>query len=99
MKSASGGADLGEEIADLALQPLGLLAERLGRRFDALCGRPGGIGARRDAADALGDVARALRRRQGVAGDLLGRGALLLDRDRDRARHGADLADRAANAL
>src|SRR6516225_7278829 len=92
-------ADGGEELGHLAAQLLGALAERLGGRLDVLRRGARRIGAARHPAETRRGVLGAARRALRVAGDLLGGGALFLDRPRDRGRDLADLADGAADPL
>jgi len=61
--------------------------------LDVLCRRGGGIRIGFDARDIFRDVPGALRRVLGIARNLLGRGALLFDRGRNRGRDLIDLAD------
>src|SRR5260221_2875348 len=78
-----GGADAGEERVDLGAQALRGAAE-LGRGAEHLLGGLAGhAGALAHALDVGGDGERAARRLLGVARDLLGRRALLLDRRGD----------------
>src|SRR5689334_14326002 len=74
-----GRADLAQERVDLAAQPLGLAAERLGGRLDALRRGAGRIRTGGHAGDAVRQLLGAPGRLLGVARDLLGRRALLLD--------------------
>src|ERR1700730_10316987 len=78
--AGSGGADLVEEVPDLSAQAFGLEGERIGGGFDALRGVPGIVRALGDPDDVLRDLLGAARCVLGVARDLLGRRALLLDR-------------------
>src|SRR5256885_10799863 len=96
---ASSGADIGEEGADIGAQGLRLFAEFLGRGED-LARRRAGLRRRLvDADDVARDLTGALRGLLDVAGDLLRRRALLLDRRGDRGGDLVDRPDRPADAL
>src|SRR5262249_7367139 len=103
---ASPGADGGEELLDLALQPAAFVGQRARRAVDLTGGRAGVGCAAIDLADIAGDLRRAHRRLLHVAGDLLRRSALLLDGRGDHRGDigdalddGADLPDRADRHL
>src|SRR6266702_2566981 len=70
-----------------------------GGAFDILGSRSRGIRVGLDAGNVVRDVFGALRGELGAAGDLLGGGALLLDRGRDRGSDLVHLADDAADTL
>src|ERR1700716_3621429 len=95
----SGRSDLDQKSLDLAAQRIGGVAKCLRKLQHVRCGNAGLANRLLDAADIDRDVARALGDLVGVAGDLLGRLVLLLDRRRDRAGDLVDARDGLVDAL
>src|SRR5262249_32381488 len=86
------GTKLGQKAAAPIFE-LGRLASHLVGGGDHHLGRrPGLIGLAAHHRDGIRHVVGAPRRDRDVRRDLVGRGLLLLDRDRDRRRHLVDLA-------
>src|SRR6266700_356949 len=88
-----------QELLDLGLEVKALARQGLRRRQHVAGGLAGLAGALRGVADIDGDFRGPARRRANAVGDVLGRGALLLDGRRDRVGDPADALDGLADRL
>jgi hypothetical protein len=88
-----------EELIDLALEVVAVARERLRRGEHLRGGRTGLAGAAIDVGDLGGDLAVPCAARSTLRAISRGRGALLLDRGRDRRGDLGDAADGAADLL
>src|SRR5262249_37075075 len=88
-----------QEATDLQLQQLRALRQIAGRLQDVAGGTAGLLRRAGHLDHRLRDLARAGGRLRGIAADLVGRGALLLDRGGDRGRDLVDLLDRLADRV